>query len=663
MPKTITVSLILASLLFAKSEIVQRDNNYNEYNPAQSGAPSKLRYYKFYDVLPDDIVLEIFNKRDLSKFKGKHIYIGYGVADPTGKNCRIFTSDSTGLDHNITICLPWWRVERVYEKSASTVDDIQNILCTLPKPKPSIMVNVCKKWEPAKGTKVGGKVTCTTYYSRTASQDCWNNPLQKKCYVDNCSPYVKTYCKEIGAEMGDKYNLQTAYEYQNNIYPTETKLKVVTHQYECPKGTFTPYSKCVEEDTVLMYPYTCVPDNPSTPNDDGVYIYCDEDKPQYDTNGNLIGFLGKCPDGRNVICDVNRFNVQKTKCVEPIEQNITETTFKKEVNVRDYQDYTIDVLSGEADKYAQDPNCIRLNTVEEARNQIVYAHIVGSGELDDDIYVLRHRPGAKALKVYCNMQHAENVGSKKIYDGEVLQCIDNNGDYKFDKKVEIQSNDIVSVQEATENENTYGSAYFPTGRTHYRSTEVKIDGVLVAPDTFVNNYPYYPKHHKKFLKLWENSLGTLSILFPYAGAYKLYFFNKDNQLLAVKTLDITDFENMGTYGNLQLKLAKDIKLAPKFNGIDSQDKKLCLDDDFVEVGGGVYGGKGSKTGEACYTPDDEYVKKYAITKVIIKDLLTGNLTEIPLVYPLAYPNRIFISKLRLYERRKYRCYKPFPAIQ
>jgi hypothetical protein len=636
--------------------IVERNVN-TEFNVTNSAAPSNLKYFKYYDVLPDDIVLTIFDKKDLNKYMGKHIFIGYGIVDPKGKNCRVFTPEYTGLDHNITICLPWWRAERVYEKSATTVNDNQNILCSISKPKPPIMVNVCKKWESATGNNVGGKVTCTTYYSRTKKDKCWDNPIQPDCFVDNCSPYVKQYCTKVGAEMGDANSLQTAYEYQNHIYAADTKLKVVTHQYECPKGTFTPYSKCIEKESVLMYPYTCVPDDPTTAIDDGVYIYCDENKPQYDVSGNIIGFLGQCPDGRNVICDVNSINQQKTKCIEPIEQNITNTTYKEQMDVRDYEDVEVDVLSGMPDIYAQNPNCIRTNTVEDARSQVVYAHIIGDGYLDDDIYILRHRPGVQALKVYCNMQHAENVNNSKFYDGQTLQCIDNNGNYKFDSKIEIQPNDIVSVQQATENENKYGSAYFPIGRTHYRSTKLEIDGVLVAPNTFPSNYPYYPS--SDYLKIWENTLGTLSILFPYAGAYKLYFFNKSGELLASKVIDVTNFEKMSDYGNLQLKLAPLIKLAPKFKNVTIDDKKLCLNDDFTEIGGGVWGGKASVTGSECYTPDDAYVKENAIMNVVVKDLLTGNITEIPLVYPLSYPNRIFVSKLRLYEKRKYRCYKPF----
>jgi len=85
----------------------------------------------------------------------------------------------------------------------------------------------------------------------------------------------------------------------------------------------------------------------------------------------------------------------------------------------------------------------------------------------------------------------------------------------------------------------------------------------------------------------------------------------------------------------------------------------CLDDDFVEWGGGVYGGHGSKDNKSCSIPNDSYSKSHAVYTVIIKDLFTGVTTRVPLVYPIDYPNRIYISKLHVYEHRVYRCYKPF----
>ena len=656
--KIIICLFSIITLSFAeKPKIADRGVwTFTDNNTTASGQPSNLKFLKYYDVLPDEISIKILDKRDLSKFVGKHLYVGYGVVDPRGKDCRIFTKKETGMDNNVTICLPWWRIERRYQKTLMNIKDVSDILCEMPTPHPPIKCNVCEEWEDAgKLSTTGGKVTCTSYYNRLESADCWNNPKQAKCFVDNCSIYVKNHCTYVEAVMGNTKNLTTAQYKGDNYLPTETKINVVSYQYQCPAGTITPFTKCNKEQSVLMYPYECSPDNPDTPEDDSVYIYCDENKPQYDSSGKIVGFLGKCPGNKEVMCDVNSFSQTTRKCIEPIHAEINATSYTSSIEDKTYKEYTVDVLSGETDIYASKPNCVRANTVGDARDRIITAHIKGDGSLDDDIYVLRHRGDGSHLKVYCNMQHAENLGSRKVYDGDTLQCIDNNGNYSFSKNIDIDSNDIVTVQESTEKENTDGTPFIP-GRTHYNSTKVEIDGKVVAPETMLSEFPYYPSIYHPWLATWENCTATLSILFPYAGAYQILFYNKDGNIVAKKSINMDDFDNIKNSDYIQLKLAKQMEYAP---GFDKNSKTACLDDDWAEWGGGVFGGKNSKTGTTCQTPDDDFVKKHAIYKIMVKDLLTGNITPIPLVYPLPYPNRVFISKLKLYELRKYRCYNKF----
>jgi len=144
-------------------------------------------------------------------------------------------------------------------------------------------------------------------------------------------------------------------------------------------------------------------------------------------------------------------------------------------------------------------------------------------------------------------------------------------------------------------------------------------------------------------------------LFPYSGAYRIQFFNKVGDIVADTTIGLETFETINKDGYFQLQLGKSMLLANNMN-----ESTACREDDWVEWGGGVHGQKNSKTGEDCSDSDSTYVKDNAVYNLIVKDLLTGSITSIPLVYPIAYPNRIFISKLNVYERRKYRCYEDFP---
>lgn len=657
--------LFFCSVLYAtEADIIEREGwYYDDANTTKTGTPTNIQYFKYFDMLPDEIVLEIFNEKNLSHLQGRRVFVGYGTVDPTGSDCRVFPASTSGLDQDITVCLPWWRIERDYQPSTATINDLEQFLCTMPSPRPPLLVNICKDFAPVNDYYYpGGKVTCTSYYNRLLSAECWENPKQASCFVNNCSDYIQKNCTNVANVMGEKHTLETAKyatpgEDGNKEGPiaATTKIDVLTYQYQCPAGALVPNQKCVEEKTALMFPYECTPDNPNTRIDDGVYVYCDEDRPQYDLSGEIVGFLGRCPNGQAIMCEANTLRETKLECLAPTyTQKTTESLHEKHI-IRDYVERSIDVLSGQPDVYAQNPNCVRANTVEDARDQEIFVRIKGNGYLDDDIHVLRHMQDGRHIKVYCNMQHNGGNNHRKAYNGEVLQCIGNNGSYSFDQTVKINATDIVSVQQATEHEDRDGTP-FSGGRTHYSSSKVVIDDILVAPEVFGRNFPFYPNRSGQHLQLWENTLGTLSILFPYSGAYRIQFFNKNGDVVADKTIGLEDFEQVNKDGHLQLMLGKDMDLDAGMT-----EASACREDDWVEWGGGVYGGRDTKKGTSCASPNSSSTQNTAIYNVLIRDLLTGGITPMPLVYPIAYPNRIFLSKLNVYEKRKYRCYEDFPV--
>ena len=661
------------SLLVAdEANIIQRDNwMFNEVNASATSIPSNLKFYKYFDVMPDQIEIPIIENRDLSAYQGKNIYIGYGIVDPRGDDCRVFEKGITGLPNDIKICLPWWRIERQYKKQVLPVNDSLGLLCSLPTPKPPITVNVCKQWSPDLTISTeGGKVTCTSYYDRLAGLGCWNNPSAKECFVNNCSKYIQENCINVGAEMGEKTDLIGAKIDGSQTYEqTTTKTNLVTYQYQCPAGILLPNKNCLEEQSVLMYPYQCTPDNPSTTANEEQLIYCDQQNVQYGGDGKVLGFLGDC-NGTTVMCEVNKFAAVERQCVQDITKQVENLTYAQDANERTFNEVQIDVLSGEPDIYSANENCLRTNTVDDARNQIVYAKIQGSGGIDDDIYVLKHNVDGSHYKVYCNMQHAQNFGSQKGYNGDTLQCIPNNGNYSFMQNISIEPTTIVSIQQNTENENGTPEHFY--ARTHYGATEVKIDSVIAAPATWWGPsdfaaYPCAPGYCSAswgghgLLNLWDNTTATLSLMFPYAGAYQLFFYDKNGNQITTHTIGTEDFVDMQD-SFLQLKLGKNMPYRSDFRPLDDD---ACLEDDFLEVGGGVWGGKSSKDGsKPCQNAPttNTYIKEHAIHSVLVVDLLTGNTTSIPMVYPIGYINRIFVSKLKVYEKRKYRCYKPFEEI-
>lgn len=742
--KIIVILFLFSSLcpqIWAEElKVEPRGNGWtlNTFDPT-SLEPTALKYFHFYDVLPEEINFEIFKNKDLSAIGDKKLFVGYGMADAKGKDCISLPVVVGGVQETREVCLPWWRIEREYKAFGEQGKVVKtNIFDTLRKPRPPLLVNVCEQKADSKYYP-GGKVVCTSYFDRLTDKSCWDNPKQAKCFVDNCGQNIVDNCTYLETVVGDDTTLETAVidKKQGKILPTkeDTKVELSSHIYQCSGGSLT--TSCLSSKDVLMFPYECKVDDPATSLDDGEYTYCDERSPIYDGGGEIVGFNGKCSDGRTMICEANKFQNTTAKCTDPIYE-----TKKKFVNynyesIRTYKEYSVDALSGEPDSYSTNENCLRSNTIEDSRNREIYARIIGNGYLDDDIYILRHSEGGDFYKTYCNMQHAGpspsmatnfntclntknlsvpvtskmqgdflscttnpsnfnsnfikdcvvalgyKIGKKtvptdtatylttdditkiydcgeviksgsatKLYNGVPLSCLRNDGNYSFNEVVKIDPGDIVSIQQNSEQEMHNGTP-FAMGRNHYGSTKVVIDGVEAAPDTMATHYPYYPSN-TPWLRTWDNTTATFSLMFPFAGAYELYFYNKNGTEVARTSLDMTDFKEATATKAKNLKLGLNMALAP---GIS--ESNAGRNDDWVEWGGGVYGGKASKTGGALSSPNDAYVIANSVTNIIVKDLLTGQITPLTLVYPLPYPNRIFISKLKVYEHRKYRCYNDF----
>lgn len=732
---------IISSLLFAAEvKVEDRGNDWrlNTFD-ANNLTPTNLKYFHFYDVLPEEINFEVFKNKDLSNIGDKKLFVGYGIADAKGKDCISLPVVVNGVPQSREVCMPWWRIEREYKSLGEQGKTVKtNIFETLKKPRPPLLVNVCEKKETSKYYP-GGKVVCTSYFDRLTDKDCWKNPQQAKCFVDNCGERIVNDCTYIETIVGDDTTLETAIidKSRNILTPSkeDTKINLASHIYECKGGSLT--SKCIKSKDVLMFPYECKVDNPETGVDDGEYTYCDDKSPIYDAGGEIVGFNGKCANGKSMICEVNKFQNTTAQCIDPIyEKNKKYTNYNYE-SIRTYKEYSVDSLSGEVDSYSGNENCLRSNTIKDSRDKDIYARVVGNGYLDDDIYILRHSLGGGFYKTYCNMQHAGSspsmatnmktclntkslsvaitdtfvnnfltctnnpnnfgvdfinscltsqgykIGPKpavpngftyfstedvkkiydcgefvktgsatKLYNGVPLSCLRNNGSYVFDEVIKILAGDIVSVQQNSEQE-IYNGTPFAAGRNHYSSTKVVIDGVEAAPEVSSSHYPYYPAQ-APHLRTWDNTTATFSLLFPFAGAYEIFFYNKNGEEVASANLDMTDFKEATATKAKNIKLGLKMELAP---GIS--EAKAARGDDWVEWGGGVFGGRGSKDGSQVASPIDSYVSSNAVTNIIVKDLLMNTITPITLVYPLPYPNRVFVAKLNVYENRKYRCYNEF----
>jgi len=727
---TAMFAIFSTAVLYATElrEIKAQDFIYLEQNnKAVDSEDSNISYFKHYDNLPSQITMEIFKNQDLSHLAGKKLFVGYGTAEAMGKDCRVFKKEDTGYSIDTTICLPYWRIEREYIIDANPVANLHSAVELLPQSRPPMLVSICDRYADEKQYP-GGLVTCVSYYDRLGGDGCWENPMQAKCRVSTCTENLKKHCTFKNVVMGEKTDLPGVVNNQTGTVPEEetTRVNLSTAQYVCPDGPLVDNVECVDKKQVFMFPAKCVDDDPNTSVNEIKYEYCNKNKPIRDGLNNIIGFSGTCSNGKEIVCDTKNFSNEDYVCVDPVYEDFTETKTKEQAVHRRWQEYQVDWVSAEPDMYSERENCLRVNSILDSRKQNIYINIKAEGQLDDDIYVLKHSLDGSASKIYCNMQHAplgtnvneaiktcldmkgfsfnmtevtniincdqdaNNINDDlfndclvvkdvnttsldvseirecvtsvdagmavKNYNGSVLGCLRNSGSYSVDMQgIPIDVSDIVTIQQNSEWE-VLNPTPFAVGRNHYSSTKVNLNGKVVTPQAYASDFPHYPRSFNVHLKTWDNTTSTLTILFPFSGLYELYFYNKHGQEVIRKTINPTHFKEMQNVGFSQLKLAGDMALSPNVNR-----STAGLSDHWVEIGGGVYGGKGSKTGEPLSVPDDNYVKENAITSILIKDLIMGTITPIEMVYPLPYPNRVYISKLDVYEKRKYRCYEDFPT--
>ena len=367
MIRVLIVYLLFFIIVAANPTVKERKSwFFNKSDTSVTSNPSNLKYFKFYDAMPDEISLKVFDNIDLRSIGDKKLFVGYGIVDPEGENCKIFRKSDTGMTNDIRVCLPWWRIEREYLNNSDTTNTLtKNLIKDLRKnTRPPINVKTCKRYESRKIYQ-GGKVTCTSYFSRTAHESCVNNPKQSKCFVSNCGEELRSKCTKIKTVIGEVTKLKGITINGDSYGEKVTKVGLSTHQYECPSGPLFEGDKCVEEETSLMFPYKCSEDSvdpSSSVKTYGEYIYCNESSPIFDTANKITGFNGTCSDGRKVICETNRFKSTTKVCKEPI----YETKINSDINTvkqkRTHRDVVVSVLSGEIDSYSEKAECLRSNS-------------------------------------------------------------------------------------------------------------------------------------------------------------------------------------------------------------------------------------------------------------------------------------------------------------
>ncbi|KAB7889566.1 C-type lectin domain-containing protein [Poseidonibacter ostreae] len=307
--------------------------------------------------------------------------------DKTDLNHCVIEVDSEEITRPIKVCAPWWRIEREYatekETTFSGIDIYKINQADIPE-----QFNVCTKYnEEALAESLAREnreVTCTSYYDTQIAPECLRNPMQDICFVDECNGYVKNACRivETITPYKDYTKAEAILSGAKTIMKGKTNIK--THVYDCP-ASLPSLKSCEEKSTVIIFPKecpssdcegykTCVQESSTIEEKSACAdnfvcekIYGNPDSTEFDALGNLEFLKNTCSDGTELKFELSVQDKTSKKCLEYDYFELEEEVDQKCTLERPFTDHQIDTSITEEDIYMNNPSCIRMNNVLDAR--------------------------------------------------------------------------------------------------------------------------------------------------------------------------------------------------------------------------------------------------------------------------------------------------------
>ncbi len=295
--------------------------------------------------------------------------------------------DSENILKPVKVCAPWWTIEREYANPVETtfngVDVYKINQADIPE-----QFNVCLKYSAesmaAREDKPWRNVTCTSYYDSVIAPECLKNPKRPQCFVDECNGYIKNACRKTQDLTGYKDYTKAETIINNNNKVQAGKVEITTHIYSCPPS-MPPLNSCEEQATVIIYPKecpnsdcdgysTCVQN--STSFDEKATcatkhvcekMYGNPDNTEFNSDGTLRYLKNTCSDGTVLNFEPSIQDKTSKKCIEYEKYLVEEEVTQKCTLERPYTDHIVDTSLTENDIYMNDPNCVRMNNIKDAR--------------------------------------------------------------------------------------------------------------------------------------------------------------------------------------------------------------------------------------------------------------------------------------------------------
>lgn len=255
-----------------------------------------------------------------------------------------------------------------------------------------------------------------------------------------------------------------------------------------------------------------------------------------------------------------------------------------------------------------------------------------NGDLDDDLFIVKSSSTSEIMTHCFQMHNPKNIFN---YNGLAVKSEPIYGIIEFNENIQINKKEVVSFFVANEREELFNLPELRK-RTHFKAVDLKVNDQILIPSLIPenNDVPDYPTWYGResssaicpitmedlntenedynYYEMWENAVCGGGFVLPQKGFVKFFLFNKFDEKMFTIEEYITE---------------KPIRLVSNELKYDDFEKHLL-----AEVDGGIHGAED-------WIPNDNYVKRNSITKIVIQ--FEDELISVSLPYPLPYPNRLY----------------------
>ncbi|MHC3995762.1 hypothetical protein ACXWTF_13130 [Thiomicrolovo sp. ZZH C-3] len=313
---------------------------------------------------------------------------GWNYSDAEDHHYCPIEIDSEDYLRPIKVCAPWWEIETVFD----TRDDNDSTGIDLRKYARidiAKKIPLCTQWDreglaeynaTINDETLWSETQCSEFYSIRASSTCVEDLHREICRVDECDGYVEDTCKLIDkVSSGVKDYTKGWISHDGEAMEVKVRDDIVTKVYKCPPPK-PAAGYCQQTEYVEVFPVECPGsdcasyyDCVDSGNPDCSMYYCEKvwgtrDDAVINPDGSVDHLHVKCSN-ESFVDNYNFESLSKTErvCEEwaTIEKTEEEMRYCTAESVPNKVSVPADIT--ETDIYREDPQCVRVNNIDDAR--------------------------------------------------------------------------------------------------------------------------------------------------------------------------------------------------------------------------------------------------------------------------------------------------------